>query len=97
MIQNPDPYILIFSLFMGIALSVLYYGGLWLTVKKVVIHRKSGLIFVLSFIIRIILVCIGFYFVIKKGLVPASVCFIAFLVTRKLLINYTHTEKGKEY
>ena len=50
-IMNKIIEIVIFVL-IGVALGFIYFGGLWLTVRKFLFYRRSSLLVLLSFLIR---------------------------------------------
>ena len=58
-----EMFILILIFLAGLALGTLFFGGLWLTVRKAVGSTKPALLILGSFVFRIALVLIGFYFI----------------------------------
>ncbi|WP_301922280.1 ATP synthase subunit I, partial [Ferruginibacter sp.] len=54
---------LIWAFIVGLLLGVLFFGGLWITVKKVINSKIPGLLMVGSFVLRITIVLAGFYFI----------------------------------
>lgn len=51
----------------GVVLGVLYFGGLWLTVRRVVEGRWSKTMLLMSFAVRAALILIGFYVILQVG------------------------------
>jgi F1F0 ATPase subunit 2 len=74
----------------GVGLSVLYFGGLWLTVRRVVAGAWPKVALLGSFVVRSGLVLLGFYLVIlwmgeRWELLAA--CLLGFIVGRTLLVR----------
>ena len=55
------------ALLAGLALGILFFGGLWLTVQQGVRSKKPALLFAISFVARISITLAGFYFFAKCG------------------------------
>lgn len=55
--------ILLIPLFTGIFLGLIFYGGLWLTVKKGLTSKFSALWFMGSMLLRTGITLLGFYFI----------------------------------
>jgi len=58
--------IVIFIL-IGAALGFVYFGGLWLTVRKLLFYRKSSLLILLSFFVRNGLLLFALYMIGRGG------------------------------
>lgn len=74
----------------GVGLSVLYFGGLWMTVRRVVAGAWPKLALLGSFVVRSGLVLLGFYLVIlwmgeRWELLVA--CLLGFIVGRTILVR----------
>ena len=74
----------------GVGLSVLYFGGLWLTVRRVVAAEWPRSFLLGSFVVRTGLVLLGFYLVIlwmgeRWELLAA--CLLGFVVGRTILVR----------
>ena len=74
----------------GVGLSVLYFGGLWLTVRRVVVAEWPKGLLLGSFVVRTGLVLLGFYLVIlwmgeQWELLVA--CLLGFIVGRTVLVR----------
>lgn len=80
---------MILSLFVGFVLGVVFFGGLWWTVKKGMQSKNTGLIFVVSFIIRMAIVFGGFYTIVQFGWKQALVCLAGFLMARVAVVRLT--------
>ncbi|MCK4391050.1 MAG: ATP synthase subunit I [Desulfobacterales bacterium] len=71
----------------GIGLGVFYFGGLWLTVRRLPTARRPALLSLLSFFGRLGVVLFGFYLVMGPRWERLLVCLLAFLGTRVVLVR----------
>jgi F1F0 ATPase subunit 2 len=74
----------------GVGLSVLYFGGLWLTVRRVVAGAWPKLALLGSFVVRSGLVLLGFYLVILwmgERWELLAVCLLGFIAGRTILVR----------
>lgn len=76
-------------LIVGLLLGVLFFGGLWLTIKKVASSKMPALLVLSSFIFRIGIVLAGFYFVGLGDWKKLAACLVGFMVARFAVIHYT--------
>ncbi len=85
-----DETLLIIAAFVaGIALGIIFFGGLWLTVKKSVTAEVPWLWVLGSFIFRVAIVLTGFYFVSAGNWQRLVTCLIGFIVARLAVIRFT--------
>ena len=85
------------ALIAGIILGILFFGGLWYTVRMGLRSKKSGLIFIVSLIIRMVIVLLGFYFIGENNWQKMLVCLGGFLIARIVITRVTiKHEKEKE-
>ena len=73
----------------GLILGSLFFGGLWLTVKKGLTSKNPGLWFVLSFFLRLGLTLMGFYYIAKEDWRRLLICLFGFLIARYMVLHYT--------
>lgn len=66
----------------GLLLGVFYFGGLWLTIKKVYQVKRPWLWLFLSFLGRLIVCLILFYVLIRYNWVYLLPCLFGFLIVR---------------
>jgi F1F0 ATPase subunit 2 len=78
---------LILALGLGVALGIFYFGGLWLTVKRLPKTRHPVLLTWGSFFWRISTILIGFYWVMGSHADRLIACLITFLWMRNLLLK----------
>ncbi|NLG77512.1 MAG: ATP synthase subunit I [Xanthomonadaceae bacterium] len=77
----------------GAGLGLFYFGGLWLTVRKLT-TRYSVPLFLASFVARTAVVVVGFYFVMGNRWERALVCLVGFIMVRQLLVSRLRSEPG---
>jgi F1F0 ATPase subunit 2 len=73
----------------GLALGVLFFGGLWFTVKKAMTAKIPAVWIFASFFFRISITLIGFYFVSSGNWKRFLVCVAGFIVARTFVIHFT--------
>ena len=97
-----ETLIMIAALVAGMALGTLFFGGLWLTVKKAVTAKVPALWVLGSFIFRVGIVLLGFYFIGAGNWQRLVSCLIGFIIARFIVIYFTksrdekHMQLGKE-
>ncbi|MEO6453127.1 MAG: ATP synthase subunit I [Ginsengibacter sp.] len=80
----------------GFLLGVLFFGGLWFTVKKLTASKMPALLVLGSFFFRVSIVLIGFYFIGLGDWKKLTVCLVGFIVARFAVIHYTKSMDEKE-
>ena len=81
--------ILALALVAGLVLGTVFFGGLWITVKKAVSAKIPALWIFGSFFFRISITMVGFYFVSSGNWKKLVVCVAGFIVARLLVIHFT--------
>ena len=81
----------------GIILGILFFGGLWLTVKKMVSSKRAALWLFASFIVRVSITLLGFYFVGAGDLKRLLVCLAGFIAARFIVLHFTKTLTAKNF
>ena len=71
----------------GAGLGLFYFGGLWLTVRRLAGSGSPVLLFGASFLVRTALTVLGFYFVMDGSLGRVLACLLGFIVARQLLVS----------
>ncbi len=79
---------LIIAFTTGLALGGLYFGGLWLTVRRLPHSKFPALLMTGSFLTRMALCLIGFYMIMDGQWLPLVVCGIGVLVMRRILVHH---------
>lgn len=80
---------MIIALISGFVLSVIFFGGLWLTIKKTIGKPYAGLWIAGSSFIRMAITLIGFYFASQGNLTRLLICVATFIATRFLVVWLT--------
>ena len=75
------------TLLWGALLGCIYFGGLWLTVRRLMTVKHQAILMLGSFVIRNALMIIGFLPVIRQGWQYALVCLTGFTVIRFVLVR----------
>jgi F1F0 ATPase subunit 2 len=78
--------VLLLDLTAGICIGLIFYGGLWWTVRRIHAHA-AGLWLMGSFLVRTIIALTGFYVVARDNGYAATACFAGFIVAR-ILVTY---------
>ena len=75
----------------GLLLGVIFFGGLWWTVRKGVSSRHSALWFFGSLLLRMGLVLVGFYFAGRGDWRRLLACLLGFIIMRFYVMRVTRT------
>ena len=89
------PYIIL-AFIGGMLLGVIFFGGLWFTVKKIIKSKTPALLMLSSFIFRIIIVLLGFYFIGLGDWKKLITCLVGFIIARFVVIYYTKSIDERE-
>ena len=73
----------------GLLLGVLFFGGLWFTVKKALTSKKPALWFIGSSILRLGITLIGFYYIAMEDWRRLLICLFGFVIARFIVIRFT--------
>ncbi len=82
--------------FGGLLLGALFFGGLWLTVKKTVSAKQPALWIAGSFLLRTGTALIGFYYIGHGDWQRLMTCLVGFITARLIIIRITKKEVGHE-
>lgn len=66
----------------GLVLGLFYFGGLWLTVRKLTSSKRPGMLMMGSFAARLLITLCGFYLVMDGSWERILACMAGFLATR---------------
>ena len=82
---------LLIAFILGLGLGGIYFGGLWLTLKQLPQFSAPWRLLIASFLTRLAIILIGFYWIIKIGfnrqiMLPLLLSFLGFLGMRTFLI-----------
>ncbi|MBD3270915.1 MAG: hypothetical protein GF384_00070 [Elusimicrobia bacterium] len=85
-VNNALSMLLLF--FTGIMLGVLYFGGLWLTIQLVASGGNRMRIAAVSYVLRLTVVGLCLFFILKTGLWLLIIpCLIGFVTSRMIMIR----------
>lgn len=87
---------LMLALAAGIGLGIFYFGGLWLTVRRLPTARWPAFLSLSSFFGRLSVVLFGFYLVMGGHWERLLVCLFGFLVVRVILVRLWGPERKAE-
>jgi F1F0 ATPase subunit 2 len=77
----------------GVVLGIFYFGGLWLTVRKLPGACRPVLLSLSSFFARLAVVLVGFYFVMSGRWERLLVCLVGFLCVRFAAVRLWGSER----
>jgi F1F0 ATPase subunit 2 len=80
----------------GFVLGSLFFGGLWLTVKKSVSAKNPVWLIFGSFVVRTGIALLGFYYVAQFGWKAMLLALLGFIAARFMVMYFTkkYDEKG---
>jgi F1F0 ATPase subunit 2 len=87
-------YIYVLVFFSGLLLGIVFFGGLWLTVKKIVSSEMQALWSLASFFIRLTIVLAGIYLVSAGRWQRMLVCLSGLIVARWLVLRCLEPADG---
>ena len=80
----------------GMILGIIFFGGLWITVRRALKSNMPVLWFGGGFISRMTITLLGFYFVAQNSWQKFLVCLLGFIVARFIVLRYTKKIEEKE-
>ena len=86
---------LLFSGMAGAALGVVFFGGLWWTVRKAVTSGQPALWFFGSVLLRMAIALAGFYFVSDGHWERLLACLLGFVIARFILMRLAGPPLGQ--
>lgn len=66
----------------GAAVGALYFGGLWLTLRRIISTQHPLVLAAVSFIVRAAAALAIFYLIMKSGWQPLVAAMVGFLIVR---------------
>ncbi len=79
---------LVFAIAFGAGLGMAYFGGLWLTIRKLAGTPNPVLLLFPSFLVRTAIVLVGFYLVMDGRWERLLAALLGFVLARTVLIGY---------
>lgn len=87
---------MIIAFVVGIALGIIFFGGLWFTVKKVVVAKLPSLWLLISFILRVSITMLGFYLIADNNWQNLLLCLVGFILARFMVMHFTKALDAKQ-
>jgi F1F0 ATPase subunit 2 len=87
---------LVLSVFLGVCLSVFYFGGLWLTTRRLPSSQQPALMALGSFAGRSMICLLGFYLVAGEGLTALLLSLAGFVLTKFIMVRHVGYHSRKE-
>jgi F1F0 ATPase subunit 2 len=84
-----DALSLALAMVMGVLLGVMFFGGLWWTVRKGFSSKQPALWFLGSLLLRISIALAGFYFISGGHWERLLVCLLGFFLARLIVTRLT--------
>jgi F1F0 ATPase subunit 2 len=75
----------------GLGLGLIFFWGLWFTIKKMVSAKKPALLFLGSLIVRVSITLVGFYYVALGNWQRLLICLLGFIVARFIIMHLTRS------
>lgn len=82
------------ALFAGVLIGLLFFGGLWWTVRKSISSRNPGLLFAASFLLRTLSGLLAFYFIGSGSWQRLLACLFGFILGRILVSGLSPVPKN---
>ena len=92
-----DTLRLVLALVEGLFFGAVFFGGLWWTVQKGVSSNGSALWFFGSFLVRMSIVLVGFYFIALGHWQRLIVCLLGFVIARFIVTRLTQSTEMPAY
>jgi F1F0 ATPase subunit 2 len=87
---------MILAFIVGLLLGTIFFGGLWLTVRKLVISKIPALWVLGSFILRVSITLIGFYYISSGSWQRLLICVAGFIIARFAVIHFTKMSEERQ-
>lgn len=78
----------------GVALGIVFFGGLWWTVQHAARSTKPALWFIGSLFVRVGVVMTGFYLVGAGQLLQIGLCLVGFIIARAIVLRWSRNRKA---
>jgi F1F0 ATPase subunit 2 len=89
-----EALLLVLALLGGVALGIVFFGGLWWTVQRGVSSKQPALWFFGSLMVRTAIVVAGFYFVMHGDWRRLVASLFGFILARLSIVRLTSTTLG---
>lgn len=89
-----DPLVLLLSLLSGLLLGIIFFGGLWWTVRRGLSSNEPAAWFFISLILRTAITVFGFYVVMHGDWKCLAACLSGFVIARVAILRLTRYRLG---
>src|SRR5665648_435487 len=79
----------------GVIFGIFFFGGLWWTIQKGVISKVPALWFLVSGVLRTIVVLTGFYYIGNGSWKKMLTCILGFFIVRMISIGFLRLTEGQ--
>lgn len=80
----------------GLFLGLFFFGGLWFTVKKTLRSKTPALWVLVSFVFRISIVLLGFYYLASGNWQRLLFCLSGFIIAKYGVVYFTKSLEAKQ-
>jgi len=80
---------MVLTLIAGIVIGIVFFGGLWFTVKQMAKSKTPTVWLIVSFIFRVSITLLGFYFIAVGSWQRLLICVAGFIAARYLVTHFT--------
>lgn len=87
-------FYLVLAAMLGILLSLVFFGGLWWTTKRLTFFKSPYLAFAVSFLLRAALVLLGLFLILQTGRPYLVAALVGLVLGRTFLISQLKLLKG---
>jgi len=91
-----ENFYFIWAFIAGAALGILFFGGLWLTVKKTVTIKNPAILLLGSMLLRTGITLVGFYYISQGDWQRLLICLAGFIAARFIVIRFTKLIETKQ-
>jgi len=88
---------LLLAFAVGIVVGLVYFGGLWWTVRRVLDVQQRASWMLVSFLVRAGITLLGFYLVIGTDGLRLAAAMLGFLIVRMVLVALLRPAAGPEH
>jgi F1F0 ATPase subunit 2 len=91
-----DNDILVFGVLWGMLLGLFYFGGLWLTVRRIPVVKSPKRVLLLSFVARITAAVFCFWLILRQDPATFGVTVLFFFLVRVVLTRMLGNRAGED-
>jgi len=91
-----DIVYMILAFIVGLLLGTIFFGGLWVTVRKLATSKMPALWFLGSFFLRVSITLLGFYYISSGSWQRLLICVAGFITARYSVIYFTKSNNEKQ-